>query len=252
MIKLVVCDVDGTLLPPRDDSLDRSVIDGIGRLLNKGINVAIASGRSCSDLKSLFEPLSDELYFICHDGALCVKSGKVLYHKPILREDVSAFAANAKGSLGGILFSGADRAFSLGGGKAAEIFKINGSDAVEQISSVFEIKDPIYKISIYKDRADFADRFSGVRACSRSEDWSEFVNRYANKGTALSDLQMRLFATYFDTAVLGNAENDVCMLKNAKLGACLPTAMPEYASRTQMSFDSPARFFDYIVSLRKD
>ena len=45
---------------------------------------------------------------------------------------------------------------------------------------------------------------------------SQYVNRFCDKGAALSDLQVRLMLTKFDTACLGDAGNDAAMMKNAK------------------------------------
>ena len=45
---------------------------------------------------------------------------------------------------------------------------------------------------------------------------AQYVNRFANKGTALSDLQMRLMLAKFDTACIGDSGNDVAMMKGAK------------------------------------
>ena len=46
---------------------------------------------------------------------------------------------------------------------------------------------------------------------------AQYVNRFADKGSALSDLQMRLMLTKFDTAAMGDSGNDVAMMHNAKL-----------------------------------
>ena len=50
---------------------------------------------------------------------------------------------------------------------------------------------------------------------------AQYVNRFADKGTALSNLQTRLMLTKFDTACIGDSGNDVAMMHNAKASFCV-------------------------------
>jgi hypothetical protein len=54
MIKLVLSDLDGTLLPPGDLTVDRNTIDAIDELEASGIKFAVASGRDRNDALSIF------------------------------------------------------------------------------------------------------------------------------------------------------------------------------------------------------
>ena len=246
MIKLVVSDVDGTLLPIGSGKLDASVIGGISRVLDRGTAFAIASGRSYENLRALFGTLSEKIYFICHDGALCVKNGKAIYRRPIGTDDLSCFFSNAKSALADAVFSGESGAYAFGG-SAKDRFEREGGARVRMISSVYEIKEPIYKVSVLGG-APFADKLSGIRRIAGSSEWSEYVCAGTNKGTALSYLQLKLSVSAFDTAVLGNGENDIPMLKNAKLGASLPDANQSYAALARDRFNSPADFFEFVSS----
>ena len=55
MIKLIVCDVDGTLLPHGEKRISYDIADLIKEAGNKGISFAAASGRAYHELKRLFE-----------------------------------------------------------------------------------------------------------------------------------------------------------------------------------------------------
>ena len=79
MLRLVFCDVDGTLLPRGETAVSEETLDVLRRLTDRGITVAIASGRPYPQLRALFGALSHRLVFICLDGALTRRHDFVLH-----------------------------------------------------------------------------------------------------------------------------------------------------------------------------
>ena len=65
MIRLIACDIDGTLLPPGEKRLDPIYFDQIDRLAKQGIRFAAASGRQYTNLRRLFAPVADRIDYIC-------------------------------------------------------------------------------------------------------------------------------------------------------------------------------------------
>ena len=57
MIKLIVSDVDGTLVPDGSPDLDPEVFDIILKLREKGMQFVVASGRPWASVESAFEPV---------------------------------------------------------------------------------------------------------------------------------------------------------------------------------------------------
>ena len=66
MVKLIACDIDGTLLSTSQQEISPLVFDQLGRLLEKGIVFAAASGRQYLSLRRLFAPFEDKIYYICN------------------------------------------------------------------------------------------------------------------------------------------------------------------------------------------
>ena len=83
MIKLVVSDVDGTLLKKGEERLSEAALQVVRRLSERGVLFAAASGRSYSELRRLFGAAGDQMAFICSDGALTIYRGKVLEELPM-------------------------------------------------------------------------------------------------------------------------------------------------------------------------
>ena len=71
MVKLVVCDIDGTLLGKDQIQLEGDAAKALGALIESGKKVALASGRSYFSMRKVVssQPYADELYYICDDGA---------------------------------------------------------------------------------------------------------------------------------------------------------------------------------------
>lgn len=75
MIRLVACDLDGTLLYP-DGQLPAGIFDVIRRLREKGVRFAAASGRQYDNLYRLFSPEAEHMDFLCENGAVIVAGGR--------------------------------------------------------------------------------------------------------------------------------------------------------------------------------
>ena len=69
MVKLIVSDIDGTLIPYGKTTFSPRLMPLIEKLLDKGILFCPASGRQLHSLQQLFEPLSSRLPMLCENGA---------------------------------------------------------------------------------------------------------------------------------------------------------------------------------------
>ena len=79
MIKLVASDLDGTLLLNGAQQLPEEIFPLIRELKKLGILFVAASGRQYPNMRRLFDPVADEMAFICENGALAVRNEKVFY-----------------------------------------------------------------------------------------------------------------------------------------------------------------------------
>ena len=69
MIKLIVSDVDGTLVPDGTPLVPEELFDVILKLRERGIQFAIASGRPWASVESTFEPVKKKIFYIANNGA---------------------------------------------------------------------------------------------------------------------------------------------------------------------------------------
>lgn len=214
MIRLVISDVDGTLVPKGESCVPENVKRAVGALISSGCSFAVASGRTYHSLRTLFNDHSDEIYYICCDGAVCVRAGRTLYRRPISEENVRrAFTAARQRGLSLLLSSDMEGyALDLEGGAFEQKLISEKTERFSVVESPFEVKKPIYKLAFYGERDGFGFIPSELRRSYHGGGWSEYVYRYADKGSALADLQARLLIAPRDTAAIGDGENDASML----------------------------------------
>ena len=61
MIKLITCDIDGTLIKDYSNELNNSLFELIKKFKEKGTLFVATSGRQLPNLKILFEPIANDI-----------------------------------------------------------------------------------------------------------------------------------------------------------------------------------------------
>lgn len=218
MLKLIVADFDGTLVPYGEVTVNARVRALIAEALEKNITFAVSSGRTYSELAMHLPEFVDRIWFVCCDGAYYVKNGKTLYEKQIQPADID-WLIKQNGEDASYVLHGAFGNYSIG--EVPEEGKCFSPQPITHAEARFP-KEKIYKITAYRAAGKLA-AYGGLRM-----HWdggpnasSQYVNRYADKGIALSNLQMRLMMTKFETACLGDSGNDIAMMHNAKRSFCI-------------------------------
>ena len=86
-IRLIASDLDGTLLHPLGtQALKEGTCDLIRQWLDKGGLFVAASGRQYANLRLIFDPIKDDILYICENGCLVVCDGKILLEAALERE----------------------------------------------------------------------------------------------------------------------------------------------------------------------
>jgi HAD superfamily hydrolase (TIGR01484 family) len=145
---------------------------------------------------------------------------KVLYHKQISIENIIRFSRNPDYKDLPIMYF-ADRFSYVTGSTPEFLDKLEQEkiDALDPISGIYDVKSSIYKIGVYgfnKAPEKLVPPPFDLRICYDSHNWLEYTSRFANKGLAVSDLQMRLYLSKLDTAAFGDGDNDIEMFSKAK------------------------------------
>lgn len=242
MIKLIVSDIDGTILNAGESKVSPEILEAFDKLSKSGIKLCFASGRSDKSMKSILGQFSDTAFFISSDGACMTSAGKVLYTRPISISDILKITrADIYRSLTLTVTTPTENYIISGTHSALKESRGDTStESFKATDSLYSIKEQIIKVSVFSESftpKPLLNLPPSLRVCYNSNGWCEYVSAICNKGLAVSDLQMRLFMSKLDTACFGDGENDADMMKKA----CI-----------SVSVNNSAKILDTVCSFHTD
>ena len=111
MIKLVVSDIDGTLLEDGGHELNPELFDVILKLRAAGMQFAAASGRQWASIEAVFEPIKEKIFYLSDNGAYVGMCGRNLFLNPIDRDLIHEMIRDIRAAGLTVLLSGPDQAY---------------------------------------------------------------------------------------------------------------------------------------------
>lgn len=240
MIRLVVSDVDGTLV--RDggsvESFNPEYYDVIEKLNQKGIKFAVCSGRQRVSVEKIFAPVSDMIYYAVDGGSMVFYQGECIYSK-VLPEDVCNEIIDDARQIPqcDIMVCGLKRAYATSAD--SEMYRWMVNDYGFDIQAVGDLKknvpDEIVKISLYHHNMVekltdpwFRPRWENrVRLNLAGIQWLDCVPMSSGKGSAVAFIQNELNISKEETMAFGDNQNDIDMLKRAGRSFAVENAREE-------------------------
>ena len=241
MIKLVTIDLDGTLLA-NNKSIPESNIKAIKEAKKKGCKIVIATGRPYDGVKKILSDLglkSINDYVILYNGAkiINVKTKEVIYSSTIKGSDcklllkesynlatyIHAFYSTEKLIANKFnAYSDIEAAINKTKLTIKDFNKIDDNDDFIKCMLVAQGQNIDYAIKHINPY--FKENYSMVRS---SIIFLEFLKKGTDKGMALIALKSYLGLKDDETMAIGDAGNDLGMIKNAHIGVAVKNAFPE-------------------------
>ncbi|MDD2968709.1 MAG: HAD family hydrolase [Lachnospiraceae bacterium] len=238
MIKLIISDIDGTLVPDGTDQINSEIFNVIETLYEKGIRFAAASGRQFISIKKLFEPVSDKIFYIPDGGSVVRTLDETIFEETIPQSIAKEVAKD--------ILSIPECDMMICGMKGTYVMDQNSKMAkwlsdsyhfdVEELTDLdAEIDDEILKVSLYHEsdaegKAEdfFMDKWKDTLQLSCAGImWIDCSHKNANKGIALKHLQEYLKITKEETMAFGDNINDLEMIENAGISYAIGNARDE-------------------------
>ena len=224
MIKLIASDMDGTLLQNGVRTVSKDTLNIIKTLVDTGIFFAPASGRQYTNLRYNFEPVKDDLIYICENGSLVKYKGEVIYKSFLDRQlgiELMEDIYEREGCE--ILLSGENTSYLMPKEQTYVDHMVNYvKNDVTIIKSFDEVKEEFIKISVYaKDGIEAHSDYFHKKWGSVTKDtvsgkcWQDFVPLGVHKGTAIECIQKRFNIKEEETMVFGDNYNDLEMFERA-------------------------------------
>lgn len=240
MIKLVISDVDGTLIGDGQgrEALDPAYYDEIRRLRERGIQFVVCSGRQRASIQKLFEPVLDHLILACDGGSMVYDRDGLVFAQSIDRDRAFELIRDAEklGEQTDIMVCGTRHAYCKD--KSGEMYQWltegYGFDLVA-VEDLTKIQDEFVKISIYhKNRVEeitdqwFRPKWEGsAKLTLAGIQWLDCVPQSAGKRSAVTFIQEKLKIMPEETVIFGDNQNDIEMFERAGVSYAVENARDE-------------------------
>ena len=253
MLKLIACDIDGTLIPYGQTDLPQGLFPLIEALWQKGVLFCPASGRQYHSLRRLFAPVANRAYFLCENGAAIFGPSETEEGAPILSK--TAFPRAEALALcrdiiacpkADVFISGENTTYFCQGGEKVMAHTQNVlGNRFREVDDPADIPEDIVKITAYcpdgvaQPWQALAPRWEKTFHMAESGPiWIDFT--LADKGTGLLALCQALGIAPADVAAFGDNWNDLAMLRAAGHPYLMSCADPKLKERIPTHCDSVA------------
>lgn len=228
-IKLIVCDMDGTLLdenknlPPHFNKIYKE-------LYRRQIIFAISSGRQMGEVKKYF-PHNDTIYLMAENGGYIQHNHQTLRADYMNKEDVYKIKAYID-SLEGMapMLSGKKAMYAF---SQDETFLKNYTAHfnIKFVDSIEDIEDDIFKITVCDPTDPIKDCIHGPLSCFKrfevkpsGDCWIDINKKGQSKADSIIFLQNKFHISKEETMVFGDSDNDLAMFKQADYSFAMKNA----------------------------
>ncbi|MFZ7120239.1 MAG: Cof-type HAD-IIB family hydrolase [Eubacteriaceae bacterium] len=239
MYKLLGIDIDGTIINYEQPNITKRVKEAIFRAKKQGVHVVLISGRNYYSMKRFLEELDVKDFGITINGGIVIdlKSGEKIF-ETYLDEEIARGLTN--------IFIQEKVAYAVFAGLNAYAVR-----EFEKNPTVEYLKNEKDNVIVYDDTEDFLSTIKTNKFIAMTDDknlekltqiikekygdkvyveygFSGLIEIYPigmNKGVALQSLANKLQIPMKKVMTIGDAENDISMLKVAGMGVAMGNAI---------------------------
>lgn len=246
MIRLIVTDVDGTLVPDGTTEINPEIFDVIDRLHAAGTQIAVASGREWESVEWLFRPVMTKIFYVADNGAYVGMHGRKLFIHTLnpvhAAEMIRLIRENPR-----LTAVGSDEnGYLLEENNPALIDWLqNGYHTACRIVGDLTQARNLLKVTAYDPACRVTENGAGILAAmqgklqvnSAGTMWLDANEIGVSKGEAVGVLQEALSIGPEETMVFGDQMNDISMLQKAKYSFAVANAVPEVKKAARFGAD---------------
>ena len=256
MIKLVVTDMDGTLLDDNHE-IHESFWDTLKELKRKNIQFCVASGRQYYNLLEKFKGHEEDLIFIAENGTIVMKNHEELFSKSLEKDGIEELVKIAR-ELPEVftVLCGKKSAYIETKDKAfiAEVEKYYHH--YEIVEDLLGITDDILKIALFHFVSSEKEIYPHYKKFENSykivvsgKTWVDIMDKNINKGVALKGLKDALGITSENVLAFGDYLNDYEMMGEAEFSYAMKNAHAEL--KKVAKFEAPSNNENGVVEVIK-
>lgn len=246
MIKLIVSDIDGTLLEDGQHTLNPELFEVIRKLRENGLQFAAASGRQWGSIETVFEPVKEKIFYLSDNGAYVGCHGRQLFVNTIDRELVKDMVRDIRAAGLDVMISGPDVVYLDTPNEEFYRWLVDGYKfRVKRVEDILQVEDQFIKVSAYKQtdvegatktlREKYQDK---LKITISGDMWMDCMATGVNKGVAVKLLQESLDILPEETMAFGDQMNDIEMLESVYYSFAIGNARPEVKKVARFEADT--------------
>lgn len=233
-IKLVVSDMDGTLLNSKG-KVSKEFYNVFKALQEQNIKFVAASGRQYYSIVDKLKPIVDDIFIIAENGGIAKKGDKTLHHNYFPNMVVFDLISHLRKI---------ENVYPVICGEKKAYIETKNQNFIQLLSEYYseyelvddllEIKnDHFFKIAIYHFESSEQYIYpylkhldNDIQVKVSGKHWVDLSHLDTHKGNALKKLQEKLNISENETMVFGDYNNDLEMMKLAYFSYAMENAHP--------------------------
>ena len=237
MIKIIFCDMDGTLLTS-ENKLPDGFDEVIAELKSRNVIFAPASGRQYFALLESFPQYENDFIFLADNGTLVMRDGKEMFSQP-MKNEITLEMLHEADKIENIMrvYCGKKNAyirdFQDVPAYRAQLRKYYTHTGT--VKNWEDIDDVPIKIAFFDGNHNAKEKifdklvkFNGeVQVVLSSDEWVDIMMPNVDKGSAVRKVQQMLDIKPDECAAFGDYLNDTEMLKSVGYSFAMANAYPE-------------------------
>lgn len=255
MIRLIACDVDGTLIG-HDGALPPERTAAVGRLVEAGLVVVLATGKIWSSIRPIWEELQlPGPHIACNGAAVVDADGRLLECTPLpTRTAMTIVDELRRRQVPHAVYLDDGSLVTEARVPALDILpRLGEPDPIEgSVAEAIEGRQVLKVLSVLsaQDEAGLRDLAAGQAKIQRtSHRFLEWNHPDADKALGLRFVAKHLGISMQDVAAIGDAENDVPMLLAAGTGVAVSDASDAALNGADLHLESDlATYFDAVAA----
>lgn len=257
MIKLIVSDIDGTLIRNGMVDIDPRMYDLIREMKRQGILFIGASGRPYNSLTQVFKPFRHDIGYISESGPIGIYKDEMFYDKPLDRGCVESVVHDIRSRKGGnILYSQVDSTYlETPPGSRYHIYMSRQLKYPSYlVHDLLALKEPCYKVASCNfdgfdvDLDFYREKYGNDYTVVASGDyWVDVIPKDVNKGTCLQAFMEKFGIAPDECLAFGDQENDLAMLKLAEHAYAMNTSMDHVKEAAGAFTDCPEDVIEAVL-----
>jgi len=232
-IKLVVTDIDGTLME-MNGSLHQKTIDIVKKMSKQGVKVVIATGRMYNAARPVVEELGLDTPIICYQGAMIRDEKDIYFERNVAKSTVLNIIDDLRNYNAHINLYLRDRLIVEQDDKYIKAYAGDRFLKYEVVSDLKDVAEDATKMLAIDEDADLVTKirdemkikYPFLNIVKSTDYYCEFVNNEADKGFAINHLAEVWNLKKDEILAIGDQDNDIEMIKAAGIGIAMGNCSP--------------------------